>query len=582
MLTDLEKQLFDAAGQRSLWFWVRFIAGVHFYCKRMPADNWLNDRRHRYLCDWHQAKVEQWAEERETVDDRTVLIYLLPRGTGKTQTITVSGSTWMHRRWPDLVTALGSYNNQRAQVFLDAIATIMEGRASLGLFEELYGNVINAKEESSDKEFTHIWRTIPEIREPSYSVVSVQTGATGTRPDVYNLDDPIRDKPQNLLTEIENATRHVRKYWPVLKPNGLWIVPCTRKGETDPAGWFMKEKQVKEFAETGLMPPPGDYVFSEKTGIVRVFFMKALDEDRMPTFPNIHSKEGLEKYEADDPVNFASEMQNSPTEGRHTELTEAFIDQFWVPRNRMPPNLRWVMHLDCAFKSPERRAKGDENVIALAGHSKDGSGDVYLERALTSNLWTSKEFFDKLAITMQELLQRGEQIWAITKDKPKFGEQGLFQNELMTVCHAAGVPMPRLIELDRHSAKDARVATAKHYVLRGKCWLVRGNDDGLKKWRHQMVSWGFTEKKDVADALADTWNPQVYRSEEAGNRNEIRDKFKKSSYADTPIALMTREQKVRFARERQHERRLQEVNSASKPWWVKAREKKGSQWKRPY
>lgn len=581
-LSKTEKIVLRETARRSFWFYFLYVFGVYWYCKRRPDNDWIDPVVHKKMCKYFQKIILWWFANRKDLDDRYIMLWAVPREGGKSITITSAGSSWCMIQDPNLSLGIGSYKADKAEDFLQPVKNMYEGTNFNGLFADLYG-IWKGNDERKWKsnELVHAARTMREIREPSYQCIGAKGGSAGSRYDIYFFDDPIADRSSKdistqLDSDIQAAVNHVRKMWPVIKKNGLWVIPLTRKADNDVFGYVAREFKVREFADTGMKPRKDDYVWDPKNGKVFVFFMSGRDGAGEATMPGIWSDGAMRSFEQRDPVNFASEIMNMPAEGVHVSLTQAHVDKMWVPRSQVPPNVRWTLHCDTAFKTREQAQAGDHNAIVLAAHAKDGSGDVYFMKCLMSNIWSSTEFYEQLVMMVQELHARHESVWCITDEKEVGGKEGLFAEQLAGHFHRVGLPMPRLITLRRKGKKkELRMSLAMDYWLQGKAKLVTGGEN-LKIMAHQYLRMNYIPEDDAADAAADAFHPDVYFGERmyVGLTADLRARRPLDMYAHVPLHMMGVQDKVHRRQEMQAQTEKALQAERDTPWW----HNKGHEW----
>lgn len=508
------------AMREDFWLFLKYGFGAETYCKARPDEDWLDEAVHRPLCDWFDKSVKEWERRRASGERRPMkLLACIPRGFGKSTLITAAGGIWLHLRNPELVTLISSYGEDRSTAFLGVIKNVFEGKSTFGWWRDVYGSwEPDQGREWKVESIVHSARRHPETRDPSFEVTSINKGATGGRPDVFMLDDPIsEDKIGEDPNHVVKAVRHFRSMEFAIKTNGLWVVCLTRKMDADVAGSILMEDGVEEFAETGMRPRDFEYRMG---GPWRVFFMSARDGLGEPVLPRVWPEARLQEVERTNPIRFASELMNMPAEGQHMMLKPEDVSRLWVEREALPTNLRISIHCDTAFKTKERMAKGDESVIAVVGHTMDGSGLVYFLEARASNRWSSEKFFDELVAIVQRVKKEYGWPFVITDEKEIAGKEGLFEPALASHFHAVGLPVPRLIQIARGGIKkETRVRLAADYWLAKKVRLVHGAE-GMSKLVHQMVRYGVTDHDDVADAFADAFSDGVYVPERRAQGGE--------------------------------------------------------------
>jgi len=510
MTKNLTKKLIGEAMRQDFWLFLNYGFGAKFYCETKRDEDWLDSTVHENLANWFQKHVEEWESWRRAGIRKTKkLLVCIPRGFGKSTAITAAGSCWLHLRNPELVTLISSYGEERSAAFLGVIKSVFEGKSSFGWWNDVYGSW----EPTDGREWkvtsiVHAMRKHTETRDPSFEITSINKGATGGRPDVFILDDPIsEDKIGEDPNHVDKAVRHFRSMEFAVKTNGLWIVALTRKTDADVASAIMSADGVKSFAETGMRPKDVQEV---ETGVWDVFFMSARDPLGKPTLPRVWTDDKLNEVERVNPLRFAAELMNEPAEGRHAPLKKEFVDKLYINYDQIPPDLRYSVHIDTAFKEREKVARGDDNVIALVGHSTDGSGIVYFLDALVSNRWNSEQFLEQLVGLYQRLKMQGKRPFAMTDENVGGGKQGLFEQAVQSHFHAVGMSAPQITFVTRTKAsKESRIRISMDYWLMGKVRLVRGHL-GIDKLAHQMIRYGIVPFDDVAEAFSDCFMPGVY------------------------------------------------------------------------
>lgn len=572
-LTKPQKDAFRETARRNFWFYFMQVFGAFYYCKD-PKRDWVDVKRHQHMALAFERRIKWWMANRHTFTDRFIYLWMVPRRTGKSTEITSAGSSWCHLNDPNLTIGLGSYKDTKARDFLGPVKTMYEGESGNGLFKDLFGiwGPVDGQP-WTDSELVHAARTMREIREPSYQCIGVKGGSVGSRYDMYFLDDPIADRSSKeistqLETDCQAAVMHLRKMWPVIEPNGLIVIPCTRKADIDVAGYVMREFKVREFDDTMMGPREEiDYRLDPAKGRCFVYFMSGRDKDGTATFPKSWNEDAMDAFEQRDPVNFASEIMNMPAEGVHMALKREHFR--WIRPSEVPRNLRFVLTCDTAFKTPDQVKKGDSNAICEAGHSRQGDGMIYVFRCLGSNLWSSKEFYDQLVMAVQFRLAQVHDIGAITDEKETGGKEGLFAEAYTAAFHKVGIPLPRLVTFKRQGkAKALRMSLGENYIQQGKVVFVEGGE-GLKVLEHQLLRRGYTSHDDYADAFVDHFNPQVYQGEnlnvnlpQVGRANRPMD-----PYLQTPLFAASTQDKVAAYKAMRDRAAAEERAKAEAPWW---------------
>ena len=168
-------------------------------------------------------------------------------------------------------------------------------------------------------------------------------------------------------------------------------------------------------------------------------------------------------------------MMNEPGQGEHMLLTMEQIAQMYVEPDTVPRNLILTIHIDTAFKTPDRKGQGDESVIECWGHDPRGTGDVYYLEGYGSNAWRIEDFLDELVRLCQRKKRELATIRCITDEREMGGKTGAWTNALTSAFHGAGLVLPPLVLLNRtRSRKHIRIAEAAGFWVDGHVRLVRG------------------------------------------------------------------------------------------------------------
>jgi predicted phage terminase large subunit-like protein len=538
-----------------------YAFGVKFYCEKNKADNWLEPLKHRLLVHWLQEKIEYWFQNREKMDEPLSIMILIVRKGAKTTIVSEAGSAYLHLRDPNLCTYLDSYDLGLSSAFLGVIQKVLGGSATHAWFSALYGNWKPLRAE--DRPWNalgcvHTARRDLEKKDPSFECVSVVTGTTGSHPDHIAEDDPV---VQEKLTEDKNWLRRVDTHQGALAPaaqqNALHILAMTTYDVADPAIKGMRMGKVKEFAPTGQKPNTRHFVEDPINGKWHVFFMPALDANGQPNFPKTWSLARIKKYEIENPLFAASQLHLNPQEGRHQIITMEKVEPLFLFQKDLPSEMRYSVHLDLAFKTEERRQRGDFNVIAVAGHAAM-TGKPYILEIQRSNKWTPEDFIEQIAMLLSRYRDRGKRPFVLTDEIESSGHQGSFERWMRSELRGMGVQMPPFHGIDNRGVKkDTRIQVAAGYWRTGMIGLVR-EAPNIEDLVNEMVYYPY-EHDDAADACAAVYDEAVFRGARTwmtGRRPAVQDtrpyddllKGRPGEWSDAELDfVLDRQEKIRAA-----------------------------------
>ncbi len=488
----------------SFWWFAREIYNID----GNPKGGWLSERIHKPMCDWFERHVKEWLVSRAAgaVAQKNLMI-IIPREFGKTTLITRAGLLWLHLQDPELSVYIGSENLEKAADFLGPIPNILNGADAYQKFTQTYGNWYSKDRVWRSDKIVHALKRAISVPEPSFGAWGVATGLTGVHPDVLCFDDPNSYEKQEKDSDWFNAVnRHVASLIPVLKGNGLRIFIGTRYHDGDHLGAQLRKHGAATVS--GMKCPDVDV---REDGIWHLFWLDARDAAGAPTYPEVWTDAKLKEYEREHELQYWAQMRNAPHNSQHVPLQRWQVEQCWVDKKNVPTNLRITVHVDTAFKTRERLGRGDESVIVVMGHARDGSGDVYYLEGYGSDSWRAEDFNSRLVQILQRYWRMGRFPSHLTDELEGMGKTGTWELTLQSWCSAGGIPMPPFLPIQRsmRNKKYKRLVEAASYWVDGHVKLVR-ESPGVEQLVSQMLKIGTSAHDDWADAAADAFQKGVY------------------------------------------------------------------------
>lgn len=510
-MRDLPNPLWDKEAERELWADI-CLNDFYQFCDyalgfNRPGWSWWTERVHRPFCEWFQSHVLEWESSRgEGRPEGKHLMVVVHREFGKTMIGTRAGQFWLHLRHPNLSSYTGSTTVTRAMSFLGPIREWMTGNDPESRFIWLYGNWFDKSRTWTLAEIVHAARTNLARTEPSLGTWGIETGLVGMHPDAGFMDDPIDYEKMGTDSQwLEKVNTHLASLSPVFRVDSFFVYTGTRYHDADAIGESLNLEHAKTI--TG-MPMPG--YRARDDGKWHVYFRSARDEEGKPTFPENWPEHRLRDYEKRHSLQYAAQLLNNPNTGAHVALNEEQVNRLYISRKDVPRDLRYSIHIDTAFKSRESVSRGDDSVIQLWGHARDGSGDVYYLEGYGSNRWRIEDFNHQLVILLQRLKKERRWPFVLTDEAEVGGKYGTWEMTIQSWCHGAGIPTPYIKLINRGGKrKIMRLTEAAGYWVDGHAKLVEGAT-GLDKLVDQMLKIGTSAHDDWADAGSDVFFKEVY------------------------------------------------------------------------
>jgi hypothetical protein len=503
----------------SLWWFVRIAWGAEWYFRKTGKARWLTSRVHKPFLRWLSKHIMEWREwVRTGKQQRKILLVLLPRDVGKTVLGTKCAMLWMHLFDPNMTTYIGSETHDKAKSFLGATKGVITGEDDdYAWFPWLYGNWRSTLRTWSDKEIRHAYRRAMSIGEPSIGTFGLDMGITGMHPMAVGFDDP---NSAETLTEktLHDAREAYDSVMYALNKGGFFLGSMTRYANNDCPGHIMRNGGIASWE--GIPNPDKHELAVSPDGLVHVYFLQGRDTSNktdehpkgVPVFPEVYSREDMDRRELADPVNFASQIQNTPSLGEHMPLEYAQLERLTISRDDLPAIDFATVHLDTAFKDEERMLKGDWNVILGALHSLADDGKVFIDRIIRKVLARPEQYISLLCGYLMSLRSRGYRIKAITDEMEAGGKQGTFKQLLQVSLAMAGfrIGPDSIILFNRRTAKAVRLRKAAAYWVEGYARIIKGieHEDRLK---FELVNLEKGDHDDIVDAAADIWQPEIWK-----------------------------------------------------------------------
>jgi hypothetical protein len=507
--SSAERAFWRQKCKEDFWWFFKYAYGYDFNPKGGRGTSpWLDEATHKPFCNWFQKHALEWLDDRKHGRRRAKkLIAIVPRDWGKTTLGAQAGQMWLHLHDPELATYTGADTLKRAREILQGIKAVLSGEDIYSRFAWLYGNQKATQRKWKVDGVVTAERTNLTRRDDSYGLWGVETSLVGLHPDGCFFDDPnTYERLERHADWLDVVNRHLDTLIPVFQADALWMLTNTRYGDGDHIGKSLKYEGI---ASVEGMPMPG--YNTTPGGLWHVFFLDAEDSAGNPTMPRIWPKERIESFKSRNMVRYYAQVRNNPTQSPYNILTKEIVSRFIVQPldDKELKGMRVSIHLDTAFKSPKRKARGDRNVIGSVGHQKKTGKCVFLGAAISTK-WQSEEFRDALVETVKFWRAKGAKVVCITDEEEIGGKPGLWPAFLKTAFRLKNVEMPELMIFRRPGErKEERLNEAASLWREGRM-LLPTNSPGLDDLIEEMTKIGMSEYDDVADAIADCFHKKVY------------------------------------------------------------------------
>lgn len=440
----------------------------------------------------------------------------VPRETGKTSLETISRTIQLILVNPNSAHLICNEREQNAKDFLAAIQHHFENNELLGaLFPEI------VPDEKSDLTWNatrmNVKRTTGRV-EPTVSVIGVGGTVTGMHPDRIVVDDMLsREAMENARVgdgqKMKQLNRWLHQLRPLLNSNALpfpeIVIPGTR-------WWFGDSyEHVEEWLGYGEEPQPFllrvklDDGTTQSLPVYRVgdlaVFRRSVIEDGRSIFPERWSLEDLAKRRMEDPVLFAANMMNRPTDEVTAVFKAAWVQHYdWL-------NPHTIQFVDGAGKkTPALTAQLDKIIYVDPGGFKRsvGGGDrargaMVLVGTTGNGQYAILDVFSEVETFLGVIRQLVD--WCI-RYKPRklkieeVGQQAGFLELVRRELAAAKLTISLEAVTPKNKDKDQRILQLEPFFQRGMVYIGRGGQ--FHEFRTQLEQFPRATRKDLLDALA--------------------------------------------------------------------------------
>ena len=480
----------------------------------------MRPKTHLAMCRFAERKTGEPA-----LDDAPVQLILVPREVGKTSLITRGRTIQRICKDPNRSIMLGNEKEGNASKFLSSIQGEFESNTFLrALFPEVIPLDFNKVRWSATE--MDLQRTTRR-QEPTIFVTGVGGTVTGMHPDEIVCDDLIsleamRNAKVGARQILEQVNDWIHTLWALLNKNASdfgitfigthwWHDDCYDhvlqhfgNGE-NPRPFLLRLK--------GFDDGTAQTIECQRVGDVAVL-IRSIIEDGQSIFPEKYSLEQLAKMRMADPVLFAANYMNRPSDELTAELKESWLQHFeWVDTDRVRfldqlakervvalGDLDRIILMDPGgFAKLGKQSRGDRMrpAMMLTGSTQDGLH-------LCLRAFSDKDtYLNLIRIAIQWCRQYGVRKIAVEQT----AQQIVFVDKLREELAKAGVMVSIQTVTPRNQDKDQRILDMEPFFQQRRVYI--GTSPEFLEFRHQFSQFPRSARRDLLDALA--YGPVVWR-----------------------------------------------------------------------
>jgi hypothetical protein len=496
-------------GLRNLYFFAHTICR---YGTRVP----MTEPAHKLLCRIVERKTGI-----PNLDSAWVRKFEMPRGTGKTTTITQAYILQLICKYPNIAVLLVNEVEKLAMKILGEIKQQIETNELLRI---LYPEIVPPDLKSTTWSATAIVTKRSEPRkEPTIMVSGVGGALAGNHPDVIFVDDMLSDqamesaRANSVADLIGQTNRWIHRLVPLL--SGASYRELTFIGTR----WWYGDSYEHLEESFGYGQDPQHYMLKSRltdgstqrlpayrVGDLVVFRRSAI-EDGQPSFISLgedkYGLEALAKLRLQDPELFAANYLNEPANEATATFKESWLRYYdWLDGEqgdqitytdlagkRRTVDLRSLDVL--AFVDPGGfgKSKGGDRAraaIVVTGSSTDGIHhilDIYSEKGTYVEAQKAFIGFVRRYSVRKAFVERA-------------GQQIVFIDQLRDLCRKEGLSVVIDEVTTGVKSKDDRILGLEEPFQRATIYVGRGSR--FLEFRTQYQQFPKTARKDILDALS--------------------------------------------------------------------------------
>ncbi len=458
------------------------------------------------------------------IDSAPIRKIEVPRGAGKTTLVTQAWVIQLLLQDPNRSILICNEKLENAAAFLSAIKKEFENNETLRL---LFPEIVPDPKQT-------VWATdkitvqrSSNRKEPSIFCIGTGGTVTGMHPDHIVGDDILsREAAENARAGNADITGRINRWItqlrpllnPFAEPFPDITFPCTRwyMGDSyefiEEAFGYGEQKRIWNITQR-LPDGTSITVPIYRVGDVAVFRRAAIENGKTiwPENP-MFTMEALAKTRMADPVLFAANYQNNPSDELTATLKESWLRFYDRPDGRLVTfnrqdgpdkpvelqNLDRVMLVDPGGFGSVRGQDRMRAAIVVTGTDLKTYDHAILEA------WSESETFQRV---IEEIIALASRYSPRKIAIEQAGQQAAFIELVRRTMRERLVQWPIEVVTPKATLKEQRILALEPYFQRGQIYVGKGPN--MTEFREQYRQFPRGRRVDLLDALA--YGPQIWR-----------------------------------------------------------------------
>jgi len=499
----------------------------------------MNPRVHGLFCKFLERKLG--IPEIDNAPHRKIL---MPREAGKSTLATQAYVLQRILQNPNIAILIANEKLENAEKFLGAIKQELLGNQ---LLRELFPDVVPDPKQT-------VWATNKIVvtrtatrREHTIACIGEGGTVTGDHPDLIVCDDIFsREAMENARAGNSDLTGKINRWisqlrnlvnaWAEPFPELLFVGTHWYAGDpyhyVEEAYGYGEEDRIWNISQR-LGDGTTQIVPVRRKGDLAIFKRSAIEDGKTiwPENPKF-TMEALAKARIDDPVLFACNMQNEPSD----DVTATFKDHWfryydWIDPQTLRlnsvegaaktlaiPDLDIIMLVDPGGFGARTGSDRMRGAILVTGTELKGHTHLLLEA------WSEQVTFHAV---IQQILAFFSRYKLRKVAIEVAGQQAAFVELVRKSAQDQGITLPIEVVKPKSTVKEQRILTLEPYFQRGQIAIGKGPQ--FTEFREQYRQFPRGRRVDLLDALA--YGPEIWRKGNSQTRSvTVRQEMEKQQY----------------------------------------------------